>query len=120
MIADNKNKLNTDGFAVSNGFNEKFVSISKTLATSIPTVPFTTEELCNIEKSLFFYPTDSLEISKNVRKLKNHEAVRLDGLTAEIIKVGLGVICDRLTYQRIIIKWCFPENFENCESGSNL
>ena len=67
-----------------------------------------------------FYPTDSLEISKNVRKPKNHEAARLAGLTAEIIKVGLDVICDRLTYQRIIIKWCFPENFENGESGSNL
>ena len=45
-------------------FNEKFVSISKTLAASIPTVPFTTEGLASSEKSLFFYPTDSLEISK--------------------------------------------------------
>ena len=46
IITDNENKLNND-FAVSNVSNEKFVSISKTLATSIPTVPFTTEGLCN-------------------------------------------------------------------------
>ena len=111
MIADNKNKLNTDGFAVSNVFNEKFVSIRKTLATSIPTVPFITEELCNIEKSLFFYPTDSLEISKNVRKLKNHEAAGFDGLTAEILKVSLDVICDRLTYlvNESLLSGVFPK-----------
>ena len=66
IIADNENKLNTDDFAASNVFNEKFVSISKTLATSIATVPFTAEELCNNEKSLFFYPTDFLEFSEIV------------------------------------------------------
>ena len=58
IIADNENKLNTDDFAVSNVFIEKVVSISKTLATSIPTVPFTTEGLCNEKKSFFFDPTD--------------------------------------------------------------
>ena len=45
IVTDNENKLNTDDFAISNVFNEKFVSISKTSATSIPTVPFTTEGL---------------------------------------------------------------------------
>ena len=79
-------------------FKEKFVSISKILATSIPTVPFTTEGLCNNEKSLFFYLTDSLEISKIVRNLKNHKAAGFDGLTAKNIKVSLDVICDTLTY----------------------
>ena len=79
-------------------FNEKFVSVSKTLAASIPTVPFTTEGLTNNGKSLFFYPTDSLEISKNVANLRNHKAAVLDGLTAEISKVSFVVICDRLTY----------------------
>ena len=95
--ADNENKSNTDDFAVSNEFNEKFVSISKTLDTSNPTVPFTTEGLCNNEKSLFIYPTNSLEISKFVQNLKNHKVARLDGLTAEILKVCLHVICGRLT-----------------------
>ena len=36
----------------SNLFIEKLVSIGKTLAASIPTIPFTTEGLANIE-SLF-------------------------------------------------------------------
>ena len=103
-------------------FNEKFVLISKTLVASIPTVPFTTEEVCNNEMSLFFYPTDYLEISKIVRNLKNHKAARLDGLTAEILKVSLDVICDRLTYlvNESLSSVVFPKNFENCESRSNL
>ena len=90
--------MNTDGFAVSNLFNEKFVSISKTLAASISTVPFATEAFAKVEKSLFCYPTDSLEISKTVQNLENHKATVLDGLNAKILKVSLGVICDRLTY----------------------
>ena len=49
-------------------------------------------------RSLFLYPTDSLEISKIVRNLKDHKAAGLDVLTAEILKVSLDVICDRLTY----------------------
>ena len=97
-IADNENKLNTDYFAVSNLFSEKLVSISKTSATSIPTVPFTTEGLCNDEKYIFFYLTDSLEISKIVRNLKNHKAAGLDGVTAEVLKVSFDLTCDRLTY----------------------
>ena len=98
IILNNENKLNTDDLAGSNLFNERFDSITKILAASIPTVPFTTEELGNSKKSLFFYPTDSLEISKFVRNLKNQKAAELDGLTAEILKVSLDVICDRLTH----------------------
>ena len=90
IIADNKIKLNTDDCAVSNVFNEKFVSISKTSA-------YRNEGLFKHEKSLFFYPTDSLEISKIVRNPRNHKAAGLDGLTAEILKVSLDVICDSLT-----------------------
>ena len=98
IIADDESKLHTDDFAVSNLFNQKFVSMSKTLAASIPTVPFTTEGLANNEKSLFFYPTEILEISKVVWNLKNHKSAGLDGLTAEILKVSLAVIGDRLTH----------------------
>ena len=75
----------------------EFVSISKILAASFPIVLFTTEGLANTEKSLFFLPTDSLEISKVVRNLQNHIAAALVGLTAEILKVSLDVICDSLT-----------------------
>ena len=82
IITDNENKLNTDDFAVINMFIKRFVSTGKTLAASIPTVPFTTEGLANNEKSLFFYATDSLEISKIVRILKKHNAAGLDGLSA--------------------------------------
>ena len=98
IIAEDENKLNTDYCPVSHLFNEKFVSISKTLTASILTVPFTTEGLTNNEQSLFFFPTDSLEICKIVRNLKNNKAAGLDGLTAEMLKVSLVVICDRLTY----------------------
>ena len=87
--------MNTDQFAVPDLFNEKFVSMSKTLAASIP---FTTEGLANDKKSLFFYQTDSLEISDFAGNLKNHEAAGIDRLTAEAIKVFLDVICDGLTY----------------------
>ena len=38
------------------------------------------------------------EIFKVVRNLKNHKTAGLDGLTAEILKVSLDVICNRLTY----------------------
>ena len=65
---------------------------------SIPIVPFTTDVLTDKEKSLFFYPTNSRENKKVMRKLKNHEAAGLDGLTAEILKVSLDVVCDGLTY----------------------
>ena len=74
IIADDESKLHTDDFAESNLFNQRFVSMSKTLAASIPTVPFTTECLANNEKSLFFYPTDILKVSKIVRNLKNHKS----------------------------------------------
>ena len=50
-----------------------------------------------MEKSLFFYPTDALEISKIVQNLKNHKAPGLDGLTAKFLMDCLDVICDRLT-----------------------
>ena len=36
LFKDNQKKLNTDDFAVSNLYNEKFVSISKILVASIP------------------------------------------------------------------------------------
>ena len=97
ITADKENKLITDDFAVSNLFNEKFVPVNKSLAASIFTDPFTTQGLANNEKSNFFYPTDSLEIAENVRNLKNHKATGLDGLTAELLLVGLDVICDRLS-----------------------
>ena len=63
----------------------------------IPTVPFSTEGIANNKKSLCFRPADPLEISKNVRILKNHKAAGLDGLTAESVKARLDVICERLT-----------------------
>ena len=84
IIGDRENKLHTDDFAVS-----KFISMSKTLAASIPTVPFTTEGLANNEKSLCFYPTHFLEVSKIVRNLKNHNLARLDGLTAKLQMLSL-------------------------------
>ena len=52
--------MHIDDFGVSNLLNEKFDSISKTLAASILSVPFTTEWLAYNEKSFFFYPTDCL------------------------------------------------------------
>ena len=51
IIADNENNLNTDDFSLSNLFNEKFVSISKTLAAPIPTDSFATEGLASYEES---------------------------------------------------------------------
>ena len=78
IITDNKNKFNTGDFAVSNLFNEKFVSISETW---ISPVSFTTERLASNKKFFFFYPTDSSEISEFVQNLKNNEAAELDGLT---------------------------------------
>ena len=42
VIKNDKNELITDDIDVAESFNEKFVSISKTLATSIDNVPFTT------------------------------------------------------------------------------
>mgnify|MGYP000940316211 CR=1 FL=1 len=72
--------------------------MSKTLAASILTGQFITGGLANNEDALFFYPTDILEISKVVWNLKNHKSAGLDGLTAEILKVSLAVIGDRLTH----------------------
>ena len=74
--------MKTEDFAASKLFNEKIVSKSKTLDASIPTVPFTSDGLANNEKSLVFYPTNSLEISKFTRKVRNHKAAALYGLTA--------------------------------------
>ena len=121
IIADDESKLHTDDFAVSNLFNQKFVSMSKTLAASIPTVPFTTECLPNRIKSLIFYPTDFLEISKVVWNLTNHKSAGLGGQTAEILNVSLAVISDRLIHLSTNpYKVVFSENFESCESNSNL
>ena len=98
MFGDNENKLNTNDFAVSNLFNDKFVSISKISTASSPTISILTEVLDKIEKSLVFYPTEVMEISKYAQNLRNHKAAGLDGLTAKTIKVSIDVICDRLTY----------------------
>ena len=112
--------MNTDDFAVSISFNQKLASRIKISVASNATVPFTTDDLANNEKSLFFYPTDSLN-SKTVRNLKNHKSAGLDGLTAENIKVSLDAIGDRLTHcQRIFINRCSPESFGSCENNSIL
>ena len=70
--------------------------ISKTLVASIPHCSIHYWMIIYKDKSLFFYPTDSLEISKIVRNFKNHKAGGSEGLTAEFLKVSLDVICDRL------------------------
>ena len=44
----------TDDIDVAESFNEKFVSISKTLAASIDNVPFTTHGITTNKKSPFF------------------------------------------------------------------
>ena len=55
VIKNDKNELITDDIDVAESFNEKFVSISKTLAvSSIDNVPFTTHGIKTNEKSLFF------------------------------------------------------------------
>ena len=54
VIKNYKNELITDDIDVAESFNEKFVSISKTLAASIDNVPFTTHGIKTNEKSLFF------------------------------------------------------------------
>ena len=54
VIKNDKNELITDDIDVAKSFNEKFVSISKTLAASIDNVPFTTHGVKTNEKSLFF------------------------------------------------------------------
>ena len=54
VIKNDKNELITDDIDVAESFNEKFVSISKTLAASIDNVPFTTHGIKVNEKSLFF------------------------------------------------------------------
>ena len=99
IIADKEKKLNTDDLAVSNLLNGKFVSMSKTFAASVPTVPCSTEGLAISEMSICFHSTDSLEVSKIVRNLENHKAARLDGLTAESSKFSLDDISDRRTYR---------------------
>ena len=54
VIKNDKNELITDDIDVAESFNEKFVSISKTLAASIDNVPFTTYGIKTNEESLFF------------------------------------------------------------------
>ena len=111
MVADKENKKNIDEVAVSSLFKEQFVPISKTLASSILTVPSTTEGLANNNKSFYFFPINSLEFSKNVRNLKNHEATGDVGLAAKILKASLDAISDRLTYlvNESISSGVFPE-----------
>ena len=98
VIKNDKNELITDNIEVAESFNEKFVSISKTLAASIDNVPFTTHGIKTNEKSLFFYPDDGTEISTIVKNLENHKSPGLDGLTAEILKVSHDVIVEKLTH----------------------
>ena len=98
VIKNDKNELITDDIDVAESFNEKFVSISKTLAASIDNVPFTTHGIKTDEKSLFFYPADGTEISRIIKNLKNHKSPGLDGLTAEILKVSHDVIVEKLTH----------------------
>ena len=114
IIPDNENELNTENFTVLNLLNEKFVSMSKILAASFPTVQFTAERLLKNEKSTFFYPTGYPEIFKLVRNLKIHNAAGLDGLTAELLNAILDVICDRLTYlvNETISNDVFPKIFK--------
>ena len=95
---NDKNELITDDIDVAESFNEKFVSISKTLAASIDNVPFTTHGIKTNEKSLFFNPADGTEISRIIKNLKNHKSPGLDGLTAEILKVSHDVLVEKLTH----------------------
>ena len=87
------------------------------LAASILTVAFTTDELANNEKSHFPHPTDSLEFSKNVRNLENHKAAGLDGLNAEILWVRLDVISDRETYivNELLSSGVFPKSLRTAK-----
>ena len=98
VIKNDKNELIMDDIDVAESFNEKFVSISKTLAASIDNVPFTTHGIKTNEKTLFFYPADGTEISRIIKNLKNHKSPGLDGLTAEILKVSHDVIVEKLTH----------------------
>ena len=98
VIKNDKNELITEDIDVAESFNEKFVSISKTLAASIDNVPFTTHGIKTNEKSLFFYPADGTEISRIVKNVKNHKSLGLDGLPAEILKVSHDVIVEKLTH----------------------
>ena len=49
-------------------------------------------------RNLLFLSNCFLEISENVRNLKNHEAAGLNRLTAEISKLSLDTIYNRTTY----------------------
>ena len=97
VIKNDKNELITDDNDVAESFNEKFVSISESLAASIDNVPFTTHGIKTNEKSLFF-PADGTEISRIIKNPKNHKSPGLDGLTAEILKVSHDVIIEKLTH----------------------
>ena len=62
----------------------------------------------------FFYPTDFLEIPKLVWNLENHKSAGLDGLTAQILKVVLAVIGDRLTqiFNESLSSGVFPKTLK--------
>ena len=55
VFKNDKNELITDDIDVAESFNEKFVSISKTLAASIDKVPFTTHGIKLMKNHYFLF-----------------------------------------------------------------
>ena len=75
---------------ISNEFTKFYATIGKKLADNIPSstmgLDYYLNKISRNKNSLFLYPTNSLELSKIIRKLKSKTSSGYDGISNNIIK----------------------------------
>lgn len=71
---------------IANVFNNHFVNVAKNLADRIPLSSAYTYTHLNVPNSFFFTPTNNVEISNTLNKLKNSGSLDVDGLTNKLLK----------------------------------
>ncbi len=81
-----------DHTVIANNFNKYFINVGPNLASKIPNIPgkHFTDYFSNVnQNSLFFLPTDEMEIANIVKSMKAGKAAGDDGISPDVFKIAI-------------------------------
>lgn len=101
----------TDAFEIANKFNEYYSQLGQKLASEIPRPDNFSEKPIRFNNTMFLYPTNELEVQREIKKLKPKKSPGEDNIRSETLKEISNQILAPLTYliNTCLDTGCFPD-----------
>lgn len=108
-------KVITDKKEIANCFNKYFTEVGKNLANNIKRPIRSSIKKDYQEHSMYFFETDSTEVSNTIQELKLHKAPGLDSIAVNVLKITSHIISKPISHliNKIFETGYFPKHLKS-------